>query len=360
MDYEKAAAYFQDDRLRELALSRPGLRFLKIRSLARRELMRRLIDEHGLDVGNSAPGEWLKQIYDSNLSDEDIDRAILDLYELGRSERRKTEERLLNELYKVKTFDWGGLHQNSLEKTIVNNYVKKIDSYGDLNDAIENRLQVSMRAYVLASWYNHWSSISIEDIFKDNPKVIPAVGLVKKIDFFINDKPFDLKATYLPEGYVKDRRKLHGLRPELTLLKKMCRNLNIGFEQASPAAVLSSDLWQKLDDHPEADARGLVKELRGFRGAALDEATADPECLIRWLYENQGTRRFDASNRLFLILADRNDSFGSWKLKKAKALIQKEVNRHLGAVDDFGTELAFEWKGEEYVVESGAIFVIKH
>ncbi len=321
--------------------------------------MKHLIDEHGLDVGNSAPREWPQQIYDSNLSDEAIDRSILDLYELGRSERRKTEERLLNELYKINTFDWGGLHQNSLEKTIVNNYVKKIDSYGDLNNAIENKLQVSMRAYVLASWYNHWSSIIIENIFKDNSKVIPAVGLIKKIDFFINDKPFDLKVTYLPEGYVKDRRKLYGLKPELTLLKRMCRNLSISFEQASSGAVLSSDLWQKLDDRPEADARGLIKELREFRGVVLDEATATPEYLMRWLYENQGTRRFDASNRLFLILVDRSDFFGSWKLKRAKALIQKEVTRHLGAVDDFGAELSFTWESEEYIVDSGAIFVIK-
>lgn len=40
--------------------------------------------------------------------------------------------------------------------------------------------------------------IVIEDVFKDHPSVIPAVGLVKKIDFFLHGVPFDLKATYLP------------------------------------------------------------------------------------------------------------------------------------------------------------------
>ncbi len=114
---------------------------------------------------------------------------------------------LINELYKMKEFYWGGLHQNSLEKTIVDNYVKKIRSYDDLNARIDNELFESMKGYVRCSWYNHWTSIIIEDIFKAHRNVLPAVGLVKKIDFFVHDVPFDLKVTYLPEGYVKDCRK---------------------------------------------------------------------------------------------------------------------------------------------------------
>ena len=41
-----------------------------------------------------------------------------------------------------------------------------------------------MRGYVLCSWYNHWTSIVIEDVFRDHPAVLPAIGQVKKIDFF--------------------------------------------------------------------------------------------------------------------------------------------------------------------------------
>ena len=64
---------------------------------------------------------------------------------------------------------------------------------------------------MVCSWYNHWTSIIIEDIFKDHANVLPAVGLVKKIDFFVRDVPFDLKVTYLPEGYLKEKRQ--GGRP---------------------------------------------------------------------------------------------------------------------------------------------------
>src|SRR5208337_5013298 len=122
---------------------------------------------------------------------------------------------------------WGGLHQNSLEKTIVDNYVKKIPNYDRLNEAIEHELYSSMRGYVLCSWYNHWTSIVIEDVFKDHVNVLPAVGLVKKIDFFIKDIPFDLKVTYLPEGFLAQDRQQSGLRPELTLLKRAARQFNI-------------------------------------------------------------------------------------------------------------------------------------
>ena len=84
-----------------------------------------------------------------------------------------------------------------------------------------------MRGYVQCSWYNHWTSIIIEDIFKDQQGVTPAVGKIKKIDFFIDEVPFDLKVTYLPEGFIRDQRREHGYRPEITLLKKEARQNNI-------------------------------------------------------------------------------------------------------------------------------------
>ena len=99
---------------------------------------------------------------------QDIDDVIQDLFEKERKIRRDNEQQLINELYKVQSFDWGGLHQNSLETTIVNRYVKQIISYESLQNEIEGDLHNSLRAYVVASWYNHWSSIIIEDIFKEH------------------------------------------------------------------------------------------------------------------------------------------------------------------------------------------------
>ncbi|MCY4553965.1 MAG: hypothetical protein OXC79_09850 [Candidatus Poribacteria bacterium] len=313
-----------------------------------------------MKVGNQKSAQWLQFIYESAIQSEDIDDVIQELFERERKIRRANEQQLINELYKIQSFDWGGLHQNSLETTIVNRYVKQITSYESLHKEIEGNLHKSLRAYVVASWYNHWSSIIIEDIFKEHDNVIPAIGQIKKIDFFVNNKPFDLKVTYLPEGYIKDQRKSHGFRPELTLMKGLARKLDIGFDKSVPDSILVPDLWRKLDDNPQRSAKELISELQEYRETLLDECIANPKPLVQWLYENQGTRRFDASNRLFLVLVDKIDFFSSWKLKRARPLISEHVTNYLTGVNQgTGFQLDFDWEDETYSTEADIIFVVK-
>lgn len=332
LSYNEADALFKEDKIRELASTNDGLKFLKLRSLSRKEYMAVLIKENGLDVGNRKSRDWLKVLYESKLSMAQIDSTISKLYDKERAERKKTEAELISELYKVSVFEWGGLYQNNLEKTIVNNYVKKITSYERLNCAIDKEIHHSMRAYVLASWYNHWTSIIIEDIFKDHRHVLPAVGLIKKIDFFVKDKPFDLKVTYLPEGYIKERRKNDKLKSELSLLKQAAKKFEIAFDKHGSESFLIPDLWKKLEDNPSCEAKKLIADLKGKREEILQDCEKNPKRLVRWLYENQGVRRFDASNRLFLVLVDKSNFFESWKLKRAKQLIEEKVCAHLDSV----------------------------
>ena len=321
LSFSTAVSLFKNDKIRELSATDEGMRFLKLRSLSRKEHLDYLINKFEIDIGNiKTNNEKLRLIYESDLHSVNINEAIQELFEKERKTRRETEQQLISELYKVQSFEWGGLHQNSLEATIVNRYVKKITSYNLLSDAIEGDLHNSLRAYVLASWYNHWTSIIIEDIFKEHVSVIPAVGQIKKIDFFVNNKPFDLKVTYLPEGYIKDHRKASGLRPELTLMKDLARQLDISFDTSVSESALIPDLWRKLDDDPSDKASELIRELHTSREELLNISIADPEPLGRWFYENQGVRRFDASNRLFLVLVDKSNFFDSWKLKRSSAL----------------------------------------
>ncbi len=361
LDFSTAVSLFKNDKIRELSATDEGMRFLKLCSLSRKEYLDYLINKFGIELANSKLiNEKLELIYDSDLHSENINDTIQELFEKDRKARRENEPQLINELYKVQSFEWGGLHQNSLETTIVNRYVKKITSYDSLYDAIEGDLHNSLRAYVLASWYNHWTSIIIEDIFKEHENVIPAVGQIKKIDFFVNNKPFDLKVTYLPEGYIKDYRKDNGLRPELTLMKGLARKLNIGFDVSVPESVLIPDLWRKLDDNPSDKARELISELHAYREELLNISIADPKPLGRWFYENQGMRRFDASNRLFLVLIDKSNFFDSWKLKRARSLISKYVTNYLEKVDsNVGFQLDFNWEGETYSTEAEIVFVTK-
>ena len=46
---------------------------------------------------------------------------------------------------RLQYFDWGGSFGNSLEKNIVNNYVKKIQSYTQINEEIEKRFQEGVK-----------------------------------------------------------------------------------------------------------------------------------------------------------------------------------------------------------------------
>lgn len=82
---------------------------------------------------------------------------------------------LVSELYKLKNFDWGEDYQNSLDKYLVSRYVKiQNSSYENLLSKFETEIGLAVQGYVLNSWYNHWSSILIEHIFKSHPEVLPA------------------------------------------------------------------------------------------------------------------------------------------------------------------------------------------
>ena len=361
MDYSEADKLFRGDGLNELASTEVGLRFLKLRSLSRKAHLQELFERVGVSQGSGRVKDMLVAAFEDPIFEVgSIEATISAIYRRERTTREIAEPELVDHLYRMNVFDWGGLHENSLERTIVNNYVKKIRDYDELSDCIDNEIHQSMRGYVLCSWYNHWTSIIIEDIFRDHDRVLPSVGLVNKIDFFLDDVPFDLKVTYLPEGYVKDLRKGAGLRPELTLLKQWARKFGVVFSTDQPASRLLPDLWNKAADHPSNVSRVLIDELFSFRTETTGMITKEPTGLIRWLYENQGVRRFDASNRLFLILIDSSNYFESWRLKRARPLLGEEITKYLnGMPNNPGREVEFGWDGDRYVANSDAIIVLK-
>lgn len=357
--FPKAEQAYRDDRISDLSADPEGMRFLLLRSLSRVEHTERLATDIGTSLETISRSQRLRHLFESGVSLHQMEQTIRRIHTAERAVREQREGALITELYKMQSFDWGGLHQNSLEKTIVDNYVKRIILFDRLNESIDNELLASMRGYVQCSWYNHWTSIIIEDIFKSHPRVLPAVGKIKKVDFFVGGVPFDLKVTYLPEGYLKDRRSEQGLRPELTLLKREARNLAIHFERTLAEARLLELLWTRLADHPSHSAQTLVRELSDQRRAALDKCVRNPDELIRWLYENQGVRRFDASNRLFLVLVNTQNYFASWKLKRAKDLLERDIHRYLDAVQEGEVErrVSFTWEGQRHSALSDIVFV---
>lgn len=336
----------------------PWSRFLKLRSMNRSVYLKPFLEQHGLDVQQIKAKDLLSVAFCSTISDEKIEIFIKNSHERERKKRKGMENQIINELYKLRTFDWGGLYRNSLEKTIVDNYVKKITDYEEIEKAIENNLQKSLRGYVLCSWYNHWTSILIEDIFKDHPRTLPALGLIPKIDFFIDDCPYDLKVTYLPEGYVAHRRKEEGLGPELTLLKGYARKNSIPVDSNVGTARQLEGLWAKIEENCPHET--ITEELRSYRLEVTSKVEKSPEDLIEWLYKNQGLRRFDLSNKLFVVLVNTKNFFESWKMKRAIPLLRGKAKSFLNHTADVGRDISLSAGGGAHQVKSDLLVIRNH
>tara|TARA_B110001452_G_scaffold132362_1_gene110007 strand:- start:345 stop:893 length:549 start_codon:yes stop_codon:yes gene_type:complete len=134
-----------------------------------------------------------------------------------------------------------------------------------MNEEIEGSLLTSLRGYTLNSWYNHWNSILIEDLFKDHEAILPTVGLVKKIDFFINDVPFDLKVTYFPEQLLKDKLKDIGYGNELTNLKRICRALEIHIPNDLKDKALKLHLYNRVLEDQSLKLENLLLPLKHIK-----------------------------------------------------------------------------------------------
>jgi len=362
-DFNTLLRLYNKDQFAELLHNPDGLYWLKLRSLSCTKQLQELCRRTGINFQGISNNQLLAHVYNSRPPEHDLDKFIREIYESERRVRRENEDYLISQLYQMRDFDWGGLYQNSLERTIIDNYVKKIQSWDRLNLAIENELHRSMRSYVQCSWYNHWSSIIIEDIFKDHPAILPAVGLVKKIDFFIHNFPFDLKVTYFPDGYMKALRQKEGLPSESTVSKKFCRYEKIKFDTNKPEGLLFHELLTRIIEYPSKAARDFMMNFRATRMRLIRQTMNAPQNLIRWLYENQGARRFDAASRFFLILADAENIEESWKLKRNKKLLTDSINKHLDqmqskTIDNLRIE--FKWENEIYETYADALFVVLH
>lgn len=66
---------------------------------------------------------------------------------------------------------------------------------------VKLKLHDDVTNYVICTWFNHWTTVLIEEHISIHKKVIPTIKNIKGIDIFFNRQPFDLKITYLPHEY---------------------------------------------------------------------------------------------------------------------------------------------------------------
>lgn len=357
----------ESEKLEEFSSDELGLLWLKVKCIVRKELISEFLKANKIELEEASLNGQFVELYALLVKNPKKSHRILNEYieaknksVLGALDTKK----LVSELYKLKSFDWGGDYQNSLDKYLVSRYVKVIQSYDILVSKFETEISTAVQGYVLNSWYNHWSSILIEHIFKSNDAVLPTVGQIKHVDFFIGSVPFDLKVTYLPAEYIKSKRKEKGFPVELTYLKAQAKNLGIDFDKKANPADIYYEIVEKFKDKGTKECLCVIETLKKEKLQILNEAIADPKGLAKWLYENQGEMRFGSENRLFLVLVDTDDFTGSWKLKRNMDLLKPVIENYLSnfakkKTSDLKIDFKYKGKPQTFTALTDVIFVIK-
>jgi len=320
------------DELKEFNTNQEGLLWLKVKSIVRRGIIDEFIDENRISLKSTRLTDQFKELFEELKKNTDNSHKILNDYTRKKNASQLAAldlDKLVAELYKVDTFRWGADNQNDLSKYLVKKYVKDNQSYEFLLSKINTEISKTVQDYLVCSWYNHWSSILIEHVFKTHETVLPTVGQIKNVDFFINELPFDLKVTYLPTNFIKTQRKAAGLKPELTSLKQSARNVGINFKNNDQNLYYQLSEW--LKDNGSKDALKALTEVRDFRLNLIKAVKKDPKLLAKNLYEKQSDFRFGAENRIFLILIDTNNFEDSWKLKRNIDLLKPGINEYLNS-----------------------------
>ena len=358
MDYTELNNLYKNNEFRKIDEDKSAKKFYLLRSISKSKTLKKFCKEFNLETDLNT---ILK-------NDQITIEKIIEF--IKNSFVAKTDEEIHNiesELNKMQNFDWGGSAGNNLEKNIVNNVIKKTLKYEDIEKALAGPIQRSVYGYTLNSWYNHWSSIMIEEIFNSNNNILPTIDLVEKIDFFIKGIPFDLKVTYFPEELMKqkisfDLKETFGSSSELTCCKKIAKELHITIPSDLENRTLLICLHNLINESVDSRAKDFLIKLKSIKNKVYDYYIANPNELIKWLYENQGEMRFDAANRFYVVLVDKENPFDSWKLKRNVNLLKNGIRNKINSFNsDSLNKVSFYWfkDGKTYNCYSELLFIYK-
>lgn len=356
---------FDNNDLLDFSRTDEGLLWLKLRSIDRKALLTEFFKFAKLRAVKRISAEF---VWHSMKSDAKIGVALgRFLRSCQKRENVKidaSQETIRANLYKMSHYHWGGGFRNSLDKAIVSRYVKTDDiiPFDHLDAICHGELLDMSRGYLLNSWYNYWSSVLIENIFRRNPGVLPAWGKIKNVDFFVDDFPFDLKVTYIPKEYAELTRKRLGIEEPLKILKEFAKERGIPFsDDASPEQV-RYEITERLKDLNFKEASSVLSTVKAIWIKTVSTIAVDKRAFIKWLYENQGDMRFGVENRVFLVLIDMENPDESWKLKRNVDLISPLISKwvaHFKRKTSNELLTNFSYKSHSYETYADVIFAVK-
>ncbi len=173
----------------------------KLKSMAKADLQE--FGEFFKIVGTQSASNLIERLLGVSTAVESrIDKFIKQKFEEKILQRRELipDEDLKLELSKVRTFSWGVV-QGQLDQKIQTGYVRKFSKYDELIKQVRATLHDEITSYVICTWFNHWTTVLIEDHIGLHPRVVPTLKKIKGTDIFFDGQPFDLKVTYLPNDY---------------------------------------------------------------------------------------------------------------------------------------------------------------
>jgi hypothetical protein len=181
-------------------LSRKGVLNLKLSTIPKEQL-KQLAANFTLSSKNTA-SDIIKELIAVQPDERVIDEFIKNEYAKRIQQRRAiiSDEGLKNELGKVSEFSWGVV-QGQLDQKIQSQYVRKIVTYEKLVSSVASQLHEDVTHYTICTWFNHWTTVLIEEHISSHERVVPTIKPVKGVDIFFDGQPFDLKITYLPRNY---------------------------------------------------------------------------------------------------------------------------------------------------------------
>jgi len=367
-DFKYWDSLHRNENLEEFNSDQTGLLWLKTKSIIRKELIEEFIRKNEITLKQTALKQQFIELFNLLSKDIDMSHKLLDKYIKEISNQQISNiniQQLVSELYKLKNFEWGGDYQNSLDKYLVSRYVKvQNPSFDYLMSKFETEIYPAVQGYVLNSWYNYWSNVLIENIFKSHSSVLPTVGQIKSVDFFVGDIPFDLKVTFLPAKYIKQKRKEKGFSVELTFLKQKAKEANISYDKNAKSTDVSYEITEKMKDRNDDLCKQTLQTLKAEKIEILQETQENSKLLAKWLYENQGEMRFGSENRLFLVLVDTEDFNNSWKLKRNIDLLKPTIASYLDnftnkKISDLQVDFEFKGKPHRFSALADVIFVVK-
>lgn len=365
--------------LTEFTTNPEAMLWLKIHSIAKTDVMKGFLSSKADFIKSKRVELISKKVEDKAVeiftkidegSIDDWNTALDDYFRKENDKQYKTLDvkTLESDLCCIQHFKWGGDQNNSLDKYFVSHYVKSIKSYHEIDEKLNNEALSVVRNYVLSSWYNHWSSIVIEHIFKQHKKVLPTVGQVKSIDFIIQGIPFDLKVTYLPNGDwyqrgVKSHLEGEGLdKTEIACLKRFAKKAKIKYNTKLTINEQHFQIRKMLETNAPDLFNEAMMNLDKIRTAKIKYARENASLLAKLLYENQGPIRFGSENRIYLVLIDKDDMENSWEMKRDFPRLKSAINSYLDSFDARNLnkmKLTFDYSGKQYVTHADTIFVVK-